>query len=428
MSDPSEQPPKKRAKGRPKKPRPKRAVSPPAFAAVLLALAIGGVLAWLAVSAEKSALPTEEDLNATLTVNLDGEHGETASDDEDADAPKDANSDARADRKTEHGEPDADEKTDMHGEPTEDEAHEAASSEHGEEPGIEQSPENSTGEVNISLVATKAPVAEIIALAPPDPALLQETSRGALPIVGPDGREPWRVYGRKTDPPGDAPRLAIIVMGLGLSSAATASAIKLPKDITLSFTAYGADLENDVVAARQAGHEVLLDLPMEPVSYPADDPGPHTLLTSLNPSDNIARLEWLLGRFKGYVGVINHMGSRFTVSPGPLRPILRVLKERGLMFVDGRSTGKSVAAGLAKQMALPRAINDYFLDHEPTRGAIDQSFAEAEAVARGRGMALVVARPFPVSIERLEAWLPMLISRGIEIVPVTALADLQANR
>jgi polysaccharide deacetylase 2 family uncharacterized protein YibQ len=222
--------------------------------------------------------------------------------------------------------------------------------------------------------------------------------------------------------------MAIVVSGLGLSAEATQRAIRLPKEVTLSFTPYGADLEADVAAAREAGHEVLLDLPMEPISYPADDPGPHTLLTSLNPSDNIARLDWLLGRFKGYVGVINHMGSRFTASPDPLRPILRALKERGLMFVDSRSTSKSIAGGLAGQMQLPRAFNDRFLDHEPTRGAIDQSFAAAEGDARARGVALVVARPFPVTLERMAAWLPMLEAHGIEIVPVTALADKQANR
>ena len=220
----------------------------------------------------------------------------------------------------------------------------------------------------------------------------------------------------------------LIVSGLGLSDAATAGAIKLPRQVTLSFTPYGADLEAEVAAARAAGHEVLLDLPMEPISYPADDPGPHTLLTSLNTSDNIARLDWLLGRFQGYVGVINHMGSRFTASPEPLRPILRALKDRGLMFVDSRSTSKSVAASVAGQMRLPRAINDRFLDHEPTRGAIDQSFAAAESEARARGVAVVVARPFPVTLERMAAWLPMLESRGIEIVPVTALADKQVDR
>ncbi len=424
MSDPSEQPPEERGEGRPIRRRPKRSVSPPAFAAVLLALAIGGVLAWLAVSADKSALPTEEAINATLTVDLEDENSEAAPGHDDAEdetaseaesePPQSDEREAKTEAAHDATEPAAAESAADH----------AATAEEGEEQGAK---EETTATLQIPLVEPRA-VKEVVALALPDPTLLQETSRGALPIIGPDGREPWREYGRKTPPAGDMPRLAIIVTGLGLSSAATENAIKLAKEVTLSFTPYGADLETDVAKTRGAGHEVLLDLPMEPISYPADDPGPHTLLTSLNPSDNIARLEWLLGRFKGYVGVINFMGSRFTVSPEALRPILHALKERGLMFVDSRSTSKSVAAGLAKQMALPRALNDRFLDHEPTRGAIDQSFAEAEGTARARGVALVVARPFPVTLERLAAWLPMLESRGIEIVPVTALADIQANR
>jgi len=177
-----------------------------------------------------------------------------------------------------------------------------------------------------------------------------------------------------------------------------------------------------------AGHEVLLDLPMEPMSYPADDPGPHTLLISLNPTDNIARLEWVLGRFAGYVGVLSHMGSRFTATPDALRPVLDAVKDRGLMFVDSRSSSKSLAGNIASQIELPRAVNDRFLDHEPTRAAIDQAFAEIESIARAQGVALAVARPFPVTLERLEVWIPALEERGIEIVPVTAVADLQTDR
>lgn len=385
-------------------------MSPPAFAAVLLVLAIGGVLAWLALSADKSDEPARDDVNATLTVELEGEIPE---------APKAPEADSQA--------PESEEtKTAAAPEPAVVARVEEAAAPKDVAP--EKPAREDAAEVKIAIVTPREPAKEVIPLAPADPALLQETSRGALPIISPDGREPWQVYGRPLPAPSGLPRMAVIVSGLGLSADATARAIKLPKEVTLSFTPYGADLEADVAAAREAGHEVLLDLPMEPISYPADDPGPHTLLTSLNPSDNIARLDWLLGRFKAYVGVINHMGSRFTASPEPLRPILRALKDRGLMFVDSRSTSKSVAAGLAGQMQLPRAMNDRFLDHEPTRGAIDQSFAAAEGDARARGYALVVARPFPVTLERMAAWLPMLESRGIEIVPVTALADKQPNR
>jgi len=397
-------------------------VSPPAFAAVLLVLVVGGVLAWLALSADKSSEPPGGDVNATMTVDLEGEKPEVAaappSEPDVPDVPKDSGeTGATADEETKSAA--------VRESAIDDSATETAASEDaaGDRPVRDGAPS-----VDVAIATPPKSVQQTIALALPDPALLQETSRGALPIIGPDGREPWRVYGRPVGPASGLPRMAIVVSGLGLSAEATQRAIRLPKEVTLSFTPYGADLEADVAAAREAGHEVLLDLPMEPISYPADDPGPHTLLTSLNPSDNIARLDWLLGRFKGYVGVINHMGSRFTASPDPLRPILRALKERGLMFVDSRSTSKSIVGGLAGQMQLPRAFNDRFLDHEPTRGAIDQSFAAAEGDARARGVALVVARPFPVTLERMAAWLPMLEAHGIEIVPVTALADKQANR
>ena len=397
-------------------------MSPPAFAAVLLVLVVGGVLAWLALSADKPSEPPGGDVNATMTVDLEGEKPEVAaappSEPDVPDVPKDSGeTGATADEETKSAA--------VRESAIDDSATETAASEDaaGDRPVRDGAPS-----VDVAIATPPKSVQQTIALALPDPALLQETSRGALPIIGPDGREPWRVYGRPVGPASGLPRMAIVVSGLGLSAEATQRAIRLPKEVTLSFTPYGADLEADVAAAREAGHEVLLDLPMEPISYPADDPGPHTLLTSLNPSDNIARLDWLLGRFKGYVGVINHMGSRFTASPDPLRPILRALKERGLMFVDSRSTSKSIAGGLAGQMQLPRAFNDRFLDHEPTRGAIDQSFAAAEGDARARGVALVVARPFPVTLERMAAWLPMLEAHGIEIVPVTALADKQANR
>jgi hypothetical protein len=423
LSDPSEQPPEARGEDRPTSARPKKpSVSPPAFAAVLLVLVVGGVLAWLALSADKPSEPPGGDVNATMTVDLEGEKPEVAaappSEPDVPDVPKDSGeTGATADEETKSAA--------VRESAIDDSATETAASEDaaGDRPVRDGAPS-----VDVAIATPPKSVQQTIALALPDPALLQETSRGALPIIGPDGREPWRVYGRPVGPASGLPRMAIVVSGLGLSAEATQRAIRLPKEVTLSFTPYGADLEADVAAAREAGHEVLLDLPMEPISYPADDPGPHTLLTSLNPSDNIARLDWLLGRFKGYVGVINHMGSRFTASPDPLRPILRALKERGLMFVDSRSTSKSIAGGLAGQMQLPRAFNDRFLDHEPTRGAIDQSFAAAEGDARARGVALVVARPFPVTLERMAAWLPMLEAHGIEIVPVTALADKQANR
>lgn len=388
------------------------------FAAVLLVLAIAGVFSWLALSSEKPSLETAKNPGVTVIVkSLD-------------DGPQPIEVSPTRLKETVEAEPNSEEIEDDELAVVEiiktvvledvEKAKEASGENRSEDSEIATS--------SITLVAPTVTVNEIIPLALPDLALLQETKQGALPIIGPDGREPWKVYGRKVPPVGNMPRLAVIVSGLGLSADATERAIDLPKEVTLSFTPYGPQLEVEVAAARQSGHEVLLDLPMEPISYPADDPGPHTLLTSLNPNENIARLDWLLGRFKGYVGVINQMGSRFTASPDSLRPILHALKGRGLMFVDSRSTSKSVAEGLARQMNLPNASNDRFIDHEPFRETIDQSLAAAEGEARARGVALVVARPFPITLERMAEWLPKLESRGIEIVPVTAIANTKGYR
>ena len=116
----------------------------------------------------------------------------------------------------------------------------------------------------------------------PDKRLVDKSKYGLLPRVAADGARPSEVYAR---PPllsgklkASAPRVALLVGGLGLSQASTNSAISgLPGAVSLGFAPYGADLERDVAQARDAGHEAVLQLPMEPFDYPANNPGPHTL-------------------------------------------------------------------------------------------------------------------------------------------------------
>ena len=172
-------------------------------------------------------------MKPTLTVRLGGDESEAppsrGAPAEETETPE------GADAKGESGES---EKTAMRAPAAEATADDAAAPNEAEESEAER---EAAAAVEIPVVAPLvAPAEEIIALAPPNPALLQETSRGALPIIGPDGREPWREYGRMIDPAGEQPRLAVIVSGLGLSSDATMSAIRLPKEVTLSFTPYGA--------------------------------------------------------------------------------------------------------------------------------------------------------------------------------------------
>ena len=101
---------------------------------------------------------------------------------------------------------------------------------------------------------------------------------------------------------------------------------------------------------------------MEPFDYPDNDPGPQTLLTSLAPQQNVDRLHWLMGRFQGYVGLINMMGARFTASEQAFAPVLQEAEKRGLIFVDDGSNPRSVAGRIAGANNLPFAKADVTID------------------------------------------------------------------
>ncbi len=259
----------------------------------------------------------------------------------------------------------------------------------------------------------------------PDPALVETGPHGVLPIIGRDGRQPWRAYGRPFDRADKRPRIAIIITGLGPSGAATETAINdLPGAITLAFDPYSRRLGEWIERARAAGHEVLLSLPMEPVDYPRQDPGPYTLLTSLSPKENLERLELVLSRVSGYVGVTTMMGGRFTTSQTNLLPVLDELRRRGLMFVDARASAQSIAGTLAQTLGLPHINADDQIDNEPSRDAIDRHLQGLEAFAQRNGAALGVGFVYPATLERVALWANTLEQKGIALAPASALASL----
>ena len=143
-----------------------------------------------------------------------------------------------------------------------------------------------------------------VKLAPaPDPRLVERTRLGLLPRIGEDGTRPAQAYARPAAAV-SGPRIGLLVAGLGISQSVTADAIaKLPSAVTLAFGPYGTDLERAAAEARESGHEVMLQVPMEPFDYPDNDPGPHTLKVRAPVQDNIQRLQWVMGRFSGYTGL-----------------------------------------------------------------------------------------------------------------------------
>jgi polysaccharide deacetylase 2 family uncharacterized protein YibQ len=259
--------------------------------------------------------------------------------------------------------------------------------------------------------------------APADAKLLETTRHGQIPRVSVEGARPLVAYAQPAaESSGNPkmPRIALVVTGLGISSATTGEALKLPRAVTLAFAPYGADLERIASRARGEGHEVLLQLPMEPFDYPDNDPGPQTLLTSLAPEQNIDRMHWLMSRFQGYVGVANYMGSRFTATDTALAPMLREVAKRGLMYLDDGSSPRSLAGQIATSNGLPFAKAGVALDAVPTPNEIDRALLRLESMARDGGIAVGVVSALPVSLARITKWAKTAESRGFLLVPISA--------
>lgn len=259
--------------------------------------------------------------------------------------------------------------------------------------------------------------------AAPDPRLVERTRYGLLPRIGPDGARPMDVYARPADAPaGGGPargRVAIVVGGLGISLTSSADALsRLPGAVSLALAPYGADIDKLADRARESGHEILLQVPMEPFDYPDSDPGPHTLTASARPSENLDHLHWAMGRLAGYVGIVNYMGGKLTADERALAPILKDVGGRGLAFLDDGSSSRSVALRVAGDAPVARA--DLVLDAVARADAIDKALAKLEAGALSGSLAIGTASALPLTIERIARWAQGLADRGIQLVPVSS--------
>jgi uncharacterized protein len=264
-----------------------------------------------------------------------------------------------------------------------------------------------------------------IRLAPaPDRRLIERGRHGSLPKMSPEGLRPADIYARPVSAQHKAApvRIAIIVGGLGIGQGTTTDAIgKLPGPVSLAFAPYGADLERQVARAREDGHEVLVQAPMEPFDYPDNDPGPQTLVTTLPPEQNTDRLQWVMSRFPGYVGIVNFMGGRFTSNDAAMAPIMREIASRGLLFVDDGSSGRTLAPQAAAGAGVSAARADVVIDAVQRGQEIDAALARLEKLAREKGSAVGYGAALPVTVDRIARWAKAAEARGVTLVPISAL-------
>jgi hypothetical protein len=237
---------------------------------------------------------------------------------------------------------------------------------------------------------------------------------GSLPIIGSDGKTPAQAYARPSAADGK-PRVALVIGGLGLNAKETREAIAaLPPEVTLSFVPYSEGLQGWIDMARAAGHEVLLEAPMEPKDFPDNDPGPYTLMADGAPQEITRRLEWLLSRASGYYGVTNYLGSRFVASPAAMGVFETDLRQRGLAFIDDGSAARVGGA-------IPRASADRIVDDQLDGPTIEAQLTALETQAQRSGQALGSGFAYPITLAEAQRWAQGLAGRGVQLVPASAL-------
>jgi hypothetical protein len=259
-------------------------------------------------------------------------------------------------------------------------------------------------------------------IADPDSALLERSPYGKAPRIAEDGRRAAKVYARPFAP-GDDPAVALIVGGLGLNRTLTERAIdELPPNVTLAFAPYAKDLDFWAKRARDAGHEFMIELPMENRSGEGAALGPATLLTSHSEAQNLQRLDWILSRAQGYFGVTNYLGAHFSADRDAVDPVLARVAASGLAYVDDTGVLKGRKGG---DVAIVSRLIDPGFGAEKSRTLRD--LESLESIASRSGSALGKTYVNADTLDSIVEWTGGLPSRGLTLAPASAVLAMRSG-
>jgi hypothetical protein len=216
------------------------------------------------------------------------------------------------------------------------------------------------------------------------------------------------------------PKIAIIIDDLGYNSDLAFSFLKLNLELSLSILPSAPFTDIIVREANKKGREIILHQPMEPKDYPSVYPGRSALLLSMNEMDIRQVLDKNLKEITGAKGVNNHMGSSFTENREKMKVILQELKNRGLFYVDSRTTRWTVGFEQARKIGLPTAERTVFLDNNPDPKAICVQIEHLLEIAENLGSAIGIGHPYNETFEIIEKYQDRL-REEFDVIPVSKL-------
>ena len=221
-------------------------------------------------------------------------------------------------------------------------------------------------------------------------------------------------------PESTGPKVAIIIDDCGYSEERCRIFLQLPIPITVSIlpmTPYGKQIEADALAA---GKSVMLHLPMEPDS-PQFNPGAGAITTEMTDEQVQAQVEADLNSLPEVPGANNHMGSKATSDARVMRDVLSVLQKRHMFFIDSLTSGSTVGESTARELGIPTAERDVFLDNQKDLPYIRDQLKQLQELALKRGSAIAIGHPFESTAQALTEAIPEMQSAGITFVTAESL-------
>lgn len=216
-------------------------------------------------------------------------------------------------------------------------------------------------------------------------------------------------------------QVAIIVDDLGRDLHAVRSLLEIDLKLTMAVMPEELHTAESAELSHRAGREILVHMPMEPDSYPQNNPGPGALLLGQDQAEIKSRVSSMFDKVPYAVGANNHMGSRFTQYPEGMQAVIEVMKEGGWFFVDSRTSPQSIALSEAQRANLPSISRDIFLDNNRNVEAIARQLREAVKIARSRHKVVAICHPYPETIKALRQEEAYLHQQDIQVVPVSDL-------
>lgn len=220
------------------------------------------------------------------------------------------------------------------------------------------------------------------------------------------------------------PVITLIITNLGISEKQTENAIlDLPYATSLALSPYSQKLDFWAEQSHIEKHETLSLLPMEPLTYPTQDPGQLALSTRNSTDENKENLEKLLKKDHKNIAYMNYMGDRFLTNRTKLVTVFRKLKELDATFVESPVTQKSVAPRVAAEVGLTYLRADTIIDKNLTRYHIFNELDLLEEMAKERGYAIGIAHSYPVTFDTINKWVQQLHDTEIKLAPLSTILE-----